>query len=210
MDVTSNPGQGTTPVAVGNGQQTPGNPSSSSQNTASPFVVVITISAPVARASGLAAVTNPVQPSLAVTDPRAIPLATPGPRVTDVRVESGGGNNPLNASDRNQQDDSDSSDPDTLIGPDMSVNAPRMAPSRIPNAAGEPSFEAWRQASDLCFAADDWHNEESAAAPANAIADGGAMDSMAAFVGLGVVLGSYWGAPVPQEEKRRKREPFTD
>jgi hypothetical protein len=36
------------------------------------------------------------------------------------------------------------------------------------------------------------------------------MDSMAAFVGLGVVLGSYWGAPLQQEEKRRKREPFTD
>jgi len=210
VDVTSNPGQGTTPVGIGSGQQTPGNPSSSSQNAASPIVVVITISAPVASASGLAAVTNPVQPSVAVTDPRAIPLATPAPSVTNLRVESGGGNNPLNASNPDQQADSDNSDQDMLIGPDMSVNAPRMAPSRIPNAAGEPSSEAWRQASDACFAADDWHNEESAATPGNAIADGGAMDSMAAFIGLGVVLGSYWGAPLPQEEKRRKREPFTD
>ena len=146
-----------------------------------------------------------------MTDPRAIPAVTPGPRIADVRLDSGGGNNPLKVTGQALADDSDDPDNDMMdmmVVPDLSANAPRMAPSRTPAAAQDQSPAAWRQASDICFAEDYWRSEQTEAATALAADNGSAMDSLAAFVGLGVVLGSYWGAPVKNDEERRKRERF--
>jgi hypothetical protein len=115
-------------------------------------------------------------------------------------VESGGGNNPLNADDRDMD-----TQPDMDMAPvDVSANAPRMAPARLPAAARQETATSWRQARDLCFANDQWSSPVSQAEITPAFGEEPATDSMAALLGLGVVLGSYWGAPTREEEQRKK------
>src|SRR5437016_4132479 len=125
------------------------------------------------------------------TAPRAVLLATPAPPVAVPQVESGGGNNPLIPQEQDQADE-----PDKLV-PDLSssAKAPRMAPARPPEAVAQATALSWRRVCDLCFANDQWTAPPAAEEPAPAFEESGTLDSMAALVGLGVVLGSYWAAP---------------
>ena len=92
--------------------------------------------------------------------------------------------------------------------PDVSAKAPRMAPRRAPEDMVAQAPAAWRQASDFCFAENNWTAPQQDSIPAGVAADDSAMDPSAAFIGLGVALGSYWGAPAKKEEER-KRERFS-
>jgi hypothetical protein len=137
-----------------------------------------------------------------------VPLATPGPRLTESQINGGSGNNPLGVGPQQPEDNDPDNSGDVMPVPDVSAKAPRMAPRRAPEDMVAQALTAWRQASDFCFAENSWTAPQQDSPPPAPVADDSGLDPSAAFIGLGVALGSYWGAPAKKEEERN-RERFS-